>query len=87
MGAQTCFVCGAAGILAEDHILLPPGDRGAHLIGQCPRCHRFICSRHAELLDLGGRRGWFSRKPKMLTACCPFDPEVPLGTPAPGRIG
>lgn len=80
MGAQVCFVCGATGLLVEDRIQLPAGGGGGpRLIGQCARCNRFICSAHAELLDLSGKRRWFGRKSALLTACCPFDPDVPLG--------
>lgn len=79
MGTQVCYVCGAAGLLVEDRIHLPVGGGGPRLVGQCPRCHRFVCSAHAELLDLSGKRRWFARRPALLTLCCPFDPEVPLG--------
>lgn len=78
---QNCYVCGTGGLLVEDRIEVAPGDgaSGPVFIGQCPRCHRFICSRHGEPLDLSGKRRWF-RRPRTLTVCCPFDPDVPLGS-------
>ncbi len=75
---QTCWVCGRSGLLVEEQIQVSPAGGGPTMLGQCPRCHRFICSQHGELLDLSGKRGWF-RKPQSLTLCCPFDPGVPLG--------
>lgn len=71
--------------MAEGRIFLIPGEVPAgRLIGECPRCGRFVCDRHCELLDLSGenKRSWltFGRpKPKPLVACCPFDPGVALG--------
>lgn len=75
---QICYVCGGGGLLVEDRIQVSPGGGGPVFIGQCPRCHRFICSEHGELLDLSGKRKWPWRKPDVLTVCCPFDPGVPL---------
>lgn len=82
---QSCSVCGATGILSEGRIFLNPGgDQSVRFIGECPRCQRFICDRHCEPLDLSGKPAglWFSfgkQKPRVLVACCPFDPGTPLG--------
>jgi len=79
MGAQTCWVCGGTGLLVESVIQVPPGGGGGpRLIGQCARCERYVCTAHAELRDLSGKRRWFGR-PALVTACCPFDPDQPLG--------
>jgi hypothetical protein len=90
---QRCDVCGRRAMLVEGLIQVRPGDDLGEplLIGQCPRCHRFLCSRHGEPLDPHGRR----RRPVLgrglLTLCCPFDPGVPLGgeedAEAPGAVG
>ena len=78
---QNCYVCGSGGLLVEDRIQVAPGGgAGPVFIGQCPRCHRFICSRHGELLDLSGKRRWPWQRPRTVTVCCPFDPDVPLGS-------
>lgn len=81
---QHCSVCGGAGYLVDGPIVLPVGEwEGPPNIGQCPRCHRFICSFHGEPLDLTGteRKGRFRKRgpegPR--TVCCPFDRGVPLG--------
>ncbi|HEV8600554.1 MAG TPA: hypothetical protein VGQ69_14435 [Gemmatimonadales bacterium] len=79
---QSCFVCGSRGLLVEDRIQVTAAANaagGPTLIGQCPRCHRFICSRHGELLDLSGKRRWPWQGSRPLTVCCPFDPDTPLG--------
>lgn len=78
---QHCAVCGREGILVEERIRVRPGDDRTEplLIGQCPRCHRFLCARHGEPLDRRGRRPRAFLARGLLTICCPFDPGVPLG--------
>lgn len=77
---QTCCVCGSGGLLVDDRIQVVPGETGGPvLIGECSRCHRFVCSKHGEPLDLSGQRRWPWQKPKVATIGCPFDPGVPLG--------
>jgi hypothetical protein len=82
---QSCYVCGGEGFLADGRIFLDAGgDEGPRFIGQCPRCQRFICTRHCEKLDPAGGKGksWlpFGRsKPATVVACCPFDPGTALG--------
>ena len=81
---QTCYVCGGQGLLADSPIYVGPDDGGGiSMIGQCPRCNRFICSRHGEKLDLTRERKstWFPvrrHKAGVLVLCCPFDPGVAL---------
>jgi hypothetical protein len=79
MATQHCYVCGRPATLVTERILVQTGGSLHRLVGECPKCRRFICVEHAELLDLGGKRSWFRRKPSLLTACCPFDPDTPLG--------
>lgn len=85
---QHCYVCGGAGYLADGPMVMPEGDwEGPPSVGQCPRCHRFVCSYHGEPLDLtqGERKGLFGKRagggPR--TICCPFDRGVPLGGAGP----
>jgi hypothetical protein len=86
---QNCYVCGGAGYLVDGPIELPPGEwEGPPSIGQCPRCHRFICVFHGEPLAAkqDERRGLFRKRgpegPR--TVGCPFDPGVALGGAGPG---
>lgn len=81
MAIQECFVCGATGLLVEKRIQVPAGGAGGGplFVGQCPHCHRFVCARHGEPLDLSGKKRWPWQKAESLTVCCPFDPDVPLG--------
>lgn len=85
---QRCHVCGREGILVEDRIRLRAGDEAAEplLVGQCPRCHRFLCARHGEPLDRRGRRPRKLFTRGLLTICCPFDPGVPLGGGADAEV-
>jgi hypothetical protein len=78
---QKCDVCGDAGYLEDGPIVVTEDDEGPPSIGQCRRCRRFICSRHAEPLDLQARpRRWFGKpSPGPRTLCCPFDRGVLLG--------
>jgi hypothetical protein len=85
---QKCHVCGDAGLLVEGRVYVTgEAAAGPALIARCPRCKRFICSRHGEKLDLSTpeKRPLFSfggkKAPASLTVCCPFDPGVPLGDP------
>jgi hypothetical protein len=61
-----CDVCGREGLFVEVHLPGGPESGETRSTAQCPRCRRFICSRHFEPLP-GGRLG------------CPFDPGVTLG--------
>jgi len=80
---QSCYVCGAWDDLVVSRISVRASDRyPPRVVGQCPRCRRFICSDHGEKLDLAPRKFWklfASGKETVLTVCCPFDPGVPLG--------
>ncbi len=83
---QECYVCGKRGLLVESHIQVGLSEAemtGPLMIGHCPRCQRFICSRHGEKLDPAKLRGsWltkFFRRSSVRVVCCPFDPGVPLG--------
>ncbi len=58
-----CDVCGRKGPYAEGPLPDGPPSGEAGWTVQCPRCRRFICSRHLEPLP-DGRLG------------CPFDPGV-----------
>jgi len=85
---QHCYVCGAAGLLVEGRIYVTEETpSGPVFIAQCPRCKRFICSRHGEKIDLSvqPKKSLFSfgakKAPVNLTVCCPFDPGVALGDP------
>jgi hypothetical protein len=85
---QSCYVCGATGLLVEGRIFIAKDTGGPVLIGECPRCRRFICSQHGEKLDLSGqkkKKSFFGlgsrREPESFTVCCPFDPGIALGDP------
>jgi hypothetical protein len=84
---QQCHVCGTVGFLVEGRIQMDSeAPAESVLVAQCPRCKRFICSRHGEKLALsaGPKSSIFSfgtKKPAALTVCCPFDPGVALGDP------
>src|SRR6266852_5742792 len=69
---QLCEVCGEPGRFVVDPISMDPEPEEL-VIGQCPRCYRFICSQHGEVL---------SRSPPGRLAspvlCCPFDPGIVL---------
>jgi hypothetical protein len=80
---QHCSVCGGAGYLADGPIVVPERQpEGPPSVGQCPRCHRFICSYHGEPIDLTKeeRKGIFRKRggDGVRTICCPFDRGVPL---------
>lgn len=80
---QQCYVCGASGLLVDSRIYVDAAEESTLLLGQCPRCRRYICSRHGEKLHLSeeGRKSWFSlsrRQWTSLVLCCPFDPGVAL---------
>jgi hypothetical protein len=80
---QNCHVCGTAGYLVDGRIVVTGEEgQGPPSVGQCPRCLRFVCSRHGEPLAITGgeRRGLLRRSPSgPMTICCPFDRGVPLG--------
>lgn len=79
---QACYVCNEWDTLSEDRILVRADDRFAERrVALCPVCERFICTEHGEKLDLSRKkpRKGSPRKDAMLTLCCPFDPDVPLG--------
>ena len=80
---QRCYVCGEWSPLADERVSVNAGSReSGRVVAQCPRCFRFICTRHSENLDLTRRAALFSfgrRATGNLVACCPFDPGVPLG--------
>jgi hypothetical protein len=83
---QKCYVCNGIGLLVEGRIVVSTdhSDGQIAFISQCPRCKRFICTKHCEKLDLSdkGKKSFFlfrSRRPTTLTACCPFDAGVILG--------
>jgi len=74
-----CYVCGGAGWWTEGRIEPASEDlQGPPRIAQCPRCHRFVCEDHGEVVRLSkdGRRVRFGGT---RVVCCPFDPDVPLG--------
>jgi hypothetical protein len=77
---QQCHVCERSGVIVTGHLYCDPGDAAILLVGQCPRCRRFICADHAEKLSV--TRGRFARTGLSL-AQCPFDPDVPLGNAEP----
>jgi hypothetical protein len=68
MARAVCDVCNREGEFDPSPLRLAAGPAAARpmIVGQCPRCHRFICSRHAEPLPDG-------------LLGCPFEPGVPLG--------
>lgn len=85
---QHCYVCGASGLLVEGRVFVTEGQPpGPVFVARCPRCKRFVCSKHGEKLDLSApeKKGLFGlggkKGPVNLTVCCPFDPGVPLGDP------
>lgn len=74
---QTCYVCGGAGVWVEDRLAAGATSDGPPRIARCPRCHRFICEDHGEVLRLsssGRRTFWGGQR----LVCCPFDPGIPL---------
>lgn len=78
---QRCDVCGTTGWWTEGRIEIsnePPA--GPPRIGQCPRCHRFVCEDHGEPLRISAR-GRTVRFGGTRVVGCPFDPDVPLGEP------
>ena len=82
---QTCYVCGEGGLLVDTQIYVSVEEDGPVMLGQCPRCHRFICTQHGEKLGAAGeeKKSWFSfgrgKMPTTRVVGCPFDPGVPLG--------
>jgi hypothetical protein len=72
MARAVCDVCRREGEFETSplQIAAEAGSTRPLVVGQCPRCHRFICSRHAEP-RADGRLG------------CPFDPGIPLGDHPP----
>ena len=77
---QVCDVCGGVGYWSGERIELASHEvNGPPRIAQCGRCHRFICEDHGEVVRLSGA-GVRVRFGGTRTLCCPFDPDVPLGT-------
>ncbi|HEX2120636.1 MAG TPA: hypothetical protein VHL59_03245 [Thermoanaerobaculia bacterium] len=78
---QRCYVCNRWLPLVESRVTSTRERISVPITAQCARCLRYICSDHAEMLDLSPRP-WFSfgrRTAAERTMCCPFDPGVPLG--------
>ena len=85
---QRCHVCGRIGLLV-DRLLYVGRDTdhgegdAASIVGQCPRCRRYLCTAHAEQArsqhDVPAGVAW--RRGEAVLALCPFDVGVPLGDP------
>lgn len=76
-------MCDVIGLLTDGP--LPAVDASIDLtplVAQCPRCRRYICTRHAEPVKVHlSEGGWLPRLLGLKTRClcCPFDPGVALG--------
>ena len=56
---QCCYVCGTWDELVVSRISVQANDSyPPRMVGQCPRCRRFICTDHGEKLDLSPRKFW-----------------------------